>query len=126
MSARVNERSNRSPLRPGVSRASDSRLPSTFPWRGAHLAQKRIGHLADVEGVVLSRIENFLALRISQEGHAADGVAELLLRRADNVGQGASWIFDLAARRRRRTEEHTSELQSIMRNSYDVFCLKKT
>src|SRR3546814_7275812 len=24
-----------------------------------------------------------------------------------------------------RSEEHTSELQSIMRNSYDVFCLKK-
>src|SRR3546814_8736674 len=24
-----------------------------------------------------------------------------------------------------RTEEHTSELQSIMRNAYDVFCLKK-
>src|SRR3546814_7763714 len=26
---------------------------------------------------------------------------------------------------RRRSEEHTSELQSIMRNSYAVFCLKK-
>src|SRR3546814_5009560 len=25
----------------------------------------------------------------------------------------------------RRSEEHTSELQSLMRNSYDVFCLKK-
>src|SRR3546814_7054373 len=27
-------------------------------------------------------------------------------------------------RRRRRSEEHTSELQSLMRNSYAVFCLK--
>src|SRR3546814_5511753 len=25
----------------------------------------------------------------------------------------------------RRSEEHTSELQSLMRRSYDVFCLKK-
>src|SRR3546814_6869840 len=25
----------------------------------------------------------------------------------------------------RRTEEHTSELQSLMSNSYDVLCLKK-
>src|SRR3546814_1201478 len=25
-----------------------------------------------------------------------------------------------------RSEEHTSELKSLMRNSYDVFCLKKT
>src|SRR3546814_7147835 len=29
------------------------------------------------------------------------------------------------APRRRRSEEHTSELQSLMRNSYAVFCLKK-
>src|SRR3546814_5888579 len=27
---------------------------------------------------------------------------------------------------KRRSEEHTSELQSLMRNSYAVFCLKKT
>src|SRR3546814_8072606 len=30
-----------------------------------------------------------------------------------------------AADRIRRSEEHTSELQSLMRNSYAVFCLKK-
>src|SRR3546814_9317968 len=30
------------------------------------------------------------------------------------------------AGRHRRSEEHTSELQSLMRNSYAVFCLKKT
>src|SRR3546814_6284707 len=29
------------------------------------------------------------------------------------------------ASRRARSEEHTSELQSLMRNSYAVFCLKK-
>src|SRR3546814_4402461 len=29
-------------------------------------------------------------------------------------------------RQRVRSEEHTSELQSLMRNSYAVFCLKKT
>src|SRR3546814_7466985 len=28
-------------------------------------------------------------------------------------------------RRRGRSEEHTSELQSLMRNSYAVFCVKK-
>src|SRR3546814_5549884 len=31
----------------------------------------------------------------------------------------------LTGRRRQRSEEHTSELQSLMRNSYAVFCLKK-
>src|SRR3546814_8453846 len=29
-------------------------------------------------------------------------------------------------RKKRRSEEHTSELQSLMRISYAVFCLKKT
>src|SRR3546814_9006583 len=32
--------------------------------------------------------------------------------------QNAEFVTD-------RSEEHTSELQSLMRNSYDVFCLKK-
>src|SRR3546814_4738627 len=31
----------------------------------------------------------------------------------------------VAQRRRDRSEEHTSELQSLMRISYAVFCLKK-
>src|SRR3546814_5413947 len=35
------------------------------------------------------------------------------------------WFDDLASRSRRRSEEHTSELQSLMRISYAVFCLKK-
>src|SRR3546814_8707282 len=33
--------------------------------------------------------------------------------------------IDLTGRHRTRSEEHTSELQSLMRNSYAVFCLKK-
>src|SRR3546814_4789249 len=32
---------------------------------------------------------------------------------------------EAVARRDHRSEEHTSELQSLMRNSYAVFCLKK-
>src|SRR3546814_2745384 len=32
---------------------------------------------------------------------------------------------DARPRPARRSEEHTSELQSLMRNSYAVFCLKK-
>src|SRR3546814_3133396 len=33
-------------------------------------------------------------------------------------------IRETVARRRQRSEEHTSELQSLMRISYAVFCLK--
>src|SRR3546814_2230702 len=40
-------------------------------------------------------------------------------------GFGRRGRFGLAARREGRSEEHTSELQSLMRISYAVFCLKK-
>src|SRR3546814_5855725 len=45
-----------------------------------------------------------------------------------NVGGGARdqpALPDPHRRNRRRSEEHTSELQSLMRISYAVFCLKK-
>src|SRR3546814_2028202 len=35
------------------------------------------------------------------------------------------WIMSPLKRAGRRSEEHTSELQSLMRISYAVFCLKK-
>src|SRR3546814_3442795 len=35
-------------------------------------------------------------------------------------------LYVLAVSTPRRSEEHTSELQSLMRISYAVFCLKKT
>src|SRR3546814_2416965 len=38
---------------------------------------------------------------------------------------GLSDIVVTAQRREERSEEHTSELQSLMRISYAVFCLKK-
>src|SRR3546814_7552551 len=36
-----------------------------------------------------------------------------------------SSLHDLGGKPRSRSEEHTSELQSLMRSSYAVFCLKK-
>src|SRR3546814_7617772 len=56
-----------------------------------------------------------------------------------NVGDSAIWLGETTYLRRRgltpvyvstirahdRSEEHTSELQSLMRISYAVFCLKK-
>src|SRR3546814_4808390 len=49
---------------------------------------------------------------------------------ATHFGNSAEWLFNLARgidHRRvksNRSEEHTSELQSLMRISYAVFCLK--
>src|SRR3546814_2865505 len=39
------------------------------------------------------------------------------------LGAMAGWVGTFAAMQ--RSEEHTSELQSLMRTSYAVFCLKK-
>src|SRR3546814_6811298 len=52
-------------------------------------------------------------ISIAQE-LAGERVADTLIRARQQLGQ------DL-----RRSEEHTSELQSLMRSSYAVFCLKK-
>src|SRR3546814_2124608 len=44
---------------------------------------------------------------------------------ADGEGQGYQDIFIERGYATARSEEHTSELQSLMRISYAVFCLKK-
>src|SRR3546814_1192785 len=48
--------------------------------------------------------------------------ADVFEGRVEAVGLDQRGGRDLAAR---RSEEHTSELQSLMRTSYAVFCLKK-
>src|SRR3546814_4935426 len=49
-----------------------------------------------------------------------DRQAERVVQFVEQLGQsGLRWL------RAARSEEHTSELQSLMRSSYAVFCLKK-
>src|SRR3546814_6213398 len=48
----------------------------------------------------------------------------VVIPRQDRVTPGPSDL-DIELREVRRSEEHTSELQSLMRISYAVFCLKK-
>src|SRR3546814_1003666 len=44
---------------------------------------------------------------------------------ATDESEIAAFLARLAAEGMKRSEEHTSELQSLMRSSYAVFCLKK-
>src|SRR3546814_1144739 len=106
------------------------------------LAQVERGHFVDPSEAVFAIVQNF----IEMEPHR-DLRDELLRRILDeSVARGledvkagrvrpADEVFDelrreLAkprpepARWQKRSEEHTSELQSLMRNSYAVFCLK--
>src|SRR3546814_3581556 len=49
-----------------------------------------------------------------------NALAADLARQHDELGRGQRFARDAC-----RSEEHTSELQSLMRISYAVFCLKK-
>src|SRR3546814_5883829 len=51
--------------------------------------------------------------------------ADLALYRAKDAGRGVVRRYLPEMHREARSEEHTSELQSLMRISYAVFCLKK-
>src|SRR3546814_5926901 len=94
---------------------SASRLPATAaPSRDRPLsllavqeAQAQRVQLDESLGVALVIDGVFL------EGH--------MLHRVERVGRLAAFDDDVAL----RSEEHTSELQSLMRISYAVFCLKK-
>src|SRR3546814_4592568 len=61
--------------------------------------------------------EDVQALLCAADGSPVAAAGPLFPHAADRLFRGH--------RQRTRSEEHTSELQSLMRNSYAVFCLKK-
>src|SRR3546814_2612508 len=110
-------------------------------WRGdvgreAHVVLHVAGMGAVGFGVfelaleLVEQLARRLAERVDQHveaaavGHADDDVLDPVVAgaAADVVQQRDHRI---AALERERSEEHTSELQSLMRSSYAVFCLKK-
>src|SRR3546814_7716477 len=48
-----------------------------------------------------------------------------VLARSPTQSERSCWVSKQAPNVTLRSEEHTSELQSLMRNSYAVLCLKK-
>src|SRR3546814_4661611 len=89
-----------------------------------------IGYVADrfvAEGgrIVISETSEFLgAEELFAERALDDGVRKAFLRKViDHEQEAIKRGVDI--RGTNRSEEHTSELQSLMRISYAVFCLKK-
>src|SRR3546814_3880942 len=97
--------------RPPRSTRTDTLFPYTTLFRSpeVHVAQ----HLIDARFLV------------------ADELAQAFLGRADDdhvlivEGMDVEIAVGLFLEQRERSEEHTSELQSLMRISYAVFCLQK-
>src|SRR3546814_6326453 len=59
------------------------------------------------------------------QGEAAFGLRRQATRQARQADEGRGERAEGTARHVERSEEHTSELQSLMRISYAVFCLKE-
>src|SRR3546814_10660554 len=58
-------------------------------------------------------------------GRGAGSWSDLVVWRKRKGRRVTAWRARRVASRPARSEEHTSELQSLMRISYDVFCLQK-
>src|SRR3546814_9405853 len=128
--------------RPPRSTRTDTLFPSTTRFLScAHFRCHRLGEVGRALLIFLDdavqQLEAFFARRLREAlesglrrgdrvvdvggGAEHDGRGRFLGRGVDHVVELAALAVDPA-----RSEEHTSELQSLMRISYAVFCLKKT
>src|SRR3546814_8627961 len=101
--------------RPPRSTRTDTLLPYTTLFRSG----ARVGAQGEELPDLAQRKADVLCL--AHEADAGDRVLVILPRPATG---GLAWLGNEAAALV-RSEEHTSELQSLMRISYAVFCLKK-
>src|SRR3546814_1009834 len=100
--------------RPPSSTLTGTRLPYTTLFRSAHVAVVRARMLA--QNVVATLQNNAITRTATSPGWAV--LALLCLRLSLKLLLLLLHPFN-------RSAEHTSELQSLMRISYAVFCLKK-
>src|SRR3546814_8690793 len=102
--------------RPPRSTRTDTLFPDTTLFRAAE-AQER--------GRDPAHDRARLGARVAVVEHVAHDLVAGPHQRQRARGRHAEVVHGLAAQELARSEEHTSELQSLMRISYAVFCLKK-
>src|SRR3546814_9440653 len=83
------------------------------------LFEKGMGGLLKIAGARSGKLRDVQAYNICA------GVCRQSMVILDMKGELAAISQDQTPDRKHRSEEHTSELQSLMRISYAVFCLKK-
>src|SRR3546814_5111280 len=95
----------------------------------AHMVEREIGQVGERrEAVVRGRHEHVVDVEQQAASAAPDEIAQeirLAHRRLAHDEIGRRVLDQDRATDRLQSEEHTSELQSLMRISYAVFCLKK-
>src|SRR3546814_2946659 len=79
----------------------------------------RMESLGQLAGGIAHDVNNVLAVMLNYAEFATE---ELATAAVEDPGRWEPVLHDV---RQIRSEEHTSELQSLMRISYAVFCLKK-
>src|SRR3546814_3147687 len=103
--------------RPPRSTRTDTLFPYTTLFRSLETAVEAVHQIAQVEG--------FLEILGDRGRRFAEHRIEVTQDVETFFGGGRCGSVEVAAARKLRSEEHTSELQSLMRISYAVFCLKK-
>src|SRR3546814_6257428 len=102
--------------RPPRSTPTDTLFPYTTLFRSPTPSEKNEGRAAMLLLSPPHTIRTAMRRR-KPDGHSSHPSSKPGRQASDPRGAGR--------RRDRRSEEHTSELQSLMRISYAVFCLKK-
>src|SRR3546814_1430311 len=111
--------------RPPRSTRTDKLFPYTTLFRSLHdqRAEARLrDRLPAIPALPHHRHGGGLDPHVDGHDDAAAG-DDLAALQADLLRAGRRLVYD--CRQPGRSEEHTSELQSLMRISYAVFCLKK-
>src|SRR3546814_6256619 len=110
--------------RPPRSTRTDTLFPYTTLFRSLE-QQRLVGRLGQRIGKAVAKVQaRFVAALAEIEKRLSRQFAMIERHRFDRDAGAAKEGFDLV-HPFGRSEEHTSELQSLMRISYAVFCLKK-
>src|SRR3546814_4093317 len=108
-----------------------TRTDPLFPYTTLFRSERRVGDVGGVQAAGRLGDHPVGPLRLFERCHRREeipGVGQAVRTNEAKLGK-PEWravvLADVAAGRALRSEEHTSELQSLMRISYAVFCLKK-
>src|SRR3546814_10006375 len=108
--------------RPPRSTLTDTRFPYTTLFRSKARARVEFPKVRSDARYNIAVGSHYLGMMMDRYGGTP-----ILAIAAYNAGPGRvdRWLKEFGDPRSGRSEEHTSELQSLMRISYAVFCLQK-